>query len=55
MGKNYALLIADLFLYCYESQLTAKFLKDPSRSDSIDKLAFSYGVYTSQLVLFARV
>ena len=38
MGTNCAFLIADLFLYCYESQFMAKLLKDPSRTDLIDKL-----------------
>ena len=36
MGTNCASLIADLFLYCYESQFMAKIYKDPSKHDLID-------------------
>ena len=36
MGKNYALLIADLFLYCYERDLMSN-LQTSKRFDLIDK------------------
>ena len=36
MGTNCAPLIADLFLYCYESQFMAKIYKDPSKHDLLD-------------------
>ena len=42
MGTNCAPLIADLFLYCYESQFMTKLHKDPSRTDLIDKLKNTY-------------
>ena len=35
MGTNCASLIADLFLYCYESQFMAKVQKDPSKHSLI--------------------
>ena len=35
MGTNCAPLIADLFLYCYESQFMAKLYKDPTKHDLI--------------------
>ena len=37
MGTNCAPLIADLFLYCYESQFMARISKDPSKQHLIDK------------------
>ena len=37
MGTNCAPLIADLFLYCYESQFMAKIQKDPSKQDLVDQ------------------
>ena len=37
MGTNCAPLIADLFLYCYESQFMSKISKDSSRHDLIQK------------------
>ena len=37
MGTNCAPLIADLFLYCYESQFMAKLHKDSTKSDLIEK------------------
>ena len=37
MGTNCAPLIADLFLYCYESQFMAKISKDPSKLHLVDK------------------
>ena len=42
MGTNCAPLIADLFLYCYESQFMAKLHKDPSKTDLIDKFNNTY-------------
>lgn len=37
MGTNCAPMIADLFLYCYESQFMAKISKDPSKQHLIEK------------------
>ncbi len=37
MGTNCAPLIADLFLYCYESQFMAKLLKDPTKIDLVQE------------------
>ena len=37
MGTNCAPLIADLFLYCYESQFMAKIQKYPSKQDLVDQ------------------
>ena len=37
MGTNCAPLIADLFLYCYESQFMAKISKDPLKLHLVDK------------------
>ena len=37
-----ALLIADLFLYCYESQSMANLYIDPSKSNLIDKFHNTY-------------
>ena len=37
MGTNCAPLIADLFLYCYESQFMTKISKDPSQQHLVDK------------------
>ena len=37
MGTNCAPLIADLFLYCYESQFMAKISKDPSQQHMVQK------------------
>ena len=42
MGTNCAPLIADLFLYCYESQFMAKLHKDSTKSDLIDKFNNTY-------------
>ena len=42
MGTNCAPLIADLFLYCYESQFMAKLHKDPSKSDLLEKFNNTY-------------
>lgn len=42
MGTNCAPLIADLFLYCYESQFMAKLHKNSSNSDLIDKFNNTY-------------
>ena len=38
MGTTCVPLIADLFLYWYESQLISKLHEDPYRSDLIDKV-----------------
>ena len=37
MGTSCAPLIADLFLYCYESQFMTKLIKDPSKLHIINK------------------
>lgn len=37
MGTNCAPLVADLFLYCYESQFMAKISKDPLKQHLVDK------------------
>ena len=37
MGTNFAPLIVDLFLYCYESQFMTKIQKDPLKQDLFDK------------------
>lgn len=37
MGTNCAPLIADLFLYCYESQFMARISKDPSKQHLVQK------------------
>ena len=37
MGTNFDPLIADLFLYCYQSMFMAKLHMDPSRTDFIEK------------------
>ena len=37
MGTNCAPLIADLFLYCYESQFMAKISKDPTKEHLVQK------------------
>ena len=42
MGTNCAPLIADLFLYCYESQFMTKLSKDPSKLHLIDKFNNTY-------------
>ena len=36
MGTNCAPLIADLFLYCYESQFMSKINKDPSQQHLVE-------------------
>ena len=42
MGTNCAPLIADLFLYCYESQFMTKLSKDLSKLHLIDKFNNTY-------------
>ena len=44
VGAGCPPLMSDLFLYCYESQFTAKLHRDPSETDLIDKFnnAYSY-------------
>ena len=42
MGTNYASLIADLFVYCYESQYMAKLYKQTSKFDLVDNLTNAY-------------
>lgn len=42
MGTNCAPLIADLFLYCYESQFMAKLQKDPNRQHLIETFNYTY-------------
>ena len=42
MGTNCAPLIADLFLYCYESQFMAKIHKDPSKQHLVDLFNNTY-------------
>jgi len=42
MGTNCAPLIADLFLYCYESQYIAKIQKDPTKQDLVDRFNNTY-------------
>ena len=42
MGTNCAPLIADLFLYCYESQFMAKIQKDPSKQHLLDVFNNTY-------------
>ena len=42
MGTNCAPLIADLFLYCYESQFMAKIYKDPNKEHLIDVFNNTY-------------
>ena len=42
MGTNCAPLIADLFLYWYESQFMAKIYKNPTEHDLVDKFNNTY-------------
>lgn len=42
MGTNCAPLIADLFLYCYESQFMAKILKDKSSPELVEQFNQTY-------------
>ena len=42
MGTNCAPFIADLFLYCYESQFMAKIQKDPSKQHLLDVFNNTY-------------
>ena len=42
MGTNCAPLIADLFLYCYESQFMAKLQKDPNKQNLIETFNYTF-------------
>ena len=51
MGTNCAPLIADLFLYCSQSQFMAKIYKDPSKHDLIDNFKNTFRYLDNVLTL----
>ena len=51
MGTNCAPLIADLFLYCYESQFMSKINKDPSQQHLVETFNYTFRYLDDILVI----
>ena len=51
MGTNCAPLIADLFLYCYESQFMARISKDPNKHHLIQKFNNTFRYLDDKLAI----